>query len=38
MLFMKDKSKLLSYVVAGGLSYGAGENIFHFLFKVCLLV
>ena len=31
---MQDKSKLLSYVVASGLTYGAGESIFHFLFKV----
>ena len=33
--YMQDKSKLLSYVIASGLTYGAGENIFHFLFKVC---
>jgi len=28
-----DKSKLMTYVVASGLTYGAGENIFHFWFK-----
>ena len=30
----KDKTKLCSYVIAAGLLYGAGEGIFHFLFKV----
>lgn len=29
-----DKSKFTSYVVAAGLTYGEGESIFHFLFKV----
>jgi len=28
-----NKSKLMTYVVAGGLLYGEGENLFHFLFK-----
>ncbi|KAJ8289022.1 hypothetical protein COCON_G00016810 [Conger conger] len=28
-----DKSKFDSYVVASGLQYGMGENIFHFFFK-----
>lgn len=34
LTYMQDKSKLLSYVVASGLTYGTGESIFHFLFKV----
>ena len=29
-----NKSKLLTYVIASGLTYGGGENIFHYLFKV----
>ncbi len=28
-----NKSKLLTYIVAAGLTYGAGEDIFHYLFK-----
>lgn len=28
-----NKAKLVTYVVASGLTYGAEENIFHFLFK-----
>uniref|UniRef100_UPI003AABC027 adenylate kinase 7-like n=1 Tax=Centroberyx gerrardi TaxID=166262 RepID=UPI003AABC027 len=28
------KSKLTGYVVAGGLQYGKGENLFHYFFKV----
>ncbi|XP_065055319.1 adenylate kinase 7-like [Rhopilema esculentum] len=28
-----NKSKLLTYVVASGLTYGAGEDLFHYLFK-----
>ncbi|KAL5008400.1 hypothetical protein ScPMuIL_013981 [Solemya velum] len=28
-----NKAKLVTYVVASGLSYGAEENIFHYLFK-----
>ncbi|CAI8007084.1 Adenylate kinase 7 [Geodia barretti] len=28
-----DRTKLTSYVVAAGLLYGAGEGLFHFLFK-----
>ena len=31
---LQDKSKFVTYVVAPGLTYGAGENLFHFLFKV----
>ena len=30
----QDKSKLQMYVIASGLTYGIGEGIFHFLFKV----
>jgi hypothetical protein len=37
IVHVQDKSKLLSYVVASGLTYGAGENLFHFLFKVLSL-
>ena len=29
-----EKTKFTSYVVAAGLTYGEGESIFHFLFKV----
>eukprot|EP00794_Sanderia_malayensis_P019922 gene19922-21874_t len=32
-----NKSKLLTYVVAAGLTYGAGEDIFHYLFKTAWL-
>ncbi|PFX27190.1 adenylate kinase 7-like [Stylophora pistillata] len=28
-----NKSKFITYVVAAGLTYGSGEDIFHFLFK-----
>ncbi|KAK2150919.1 hypothetical protein LSH36_382g01056 [Paralvinella palmiformis] len=28
-----NKSKLVTYVIAAGLTYGAGEHIFHYLFK-----
>ena len=28
-----NKSKLMTYVIAAGLMYGEGENLFHFLFK-----
>ncbi|XP_013392761.1 adenylate kinase 7 [Lingula anatina] len=28
-----NKQKLVTYVVASGLTYGGGENIFHYLFK-----
>ncbi|XP_068683125.1 adenylate kinase 7-like isoform X1 [Montipora foliosa] len=28
-----NKAKFITYVVASGLTYGAGEDIFHFLFK-----
>ncbi|XP_070577004.1 adenylate kinase 7-like [Ptychodera flava] len=28
-----NKAKFVTYVVASGLTYGAGENIFHYLFK-----
>ena len=30
---IQDKSKLITYIVAAGLTYGQGEDIFHFLFK-----
>ena len=33
-LWLQNKSKLLTYVIATGLTYGAGESIFHYLFKV----
>jgi len=33
-LIFQNKSKFQTYVVASGLMYGMGENIFHFLFKV----
>lgn len=32
-----NKSKLMTYVVASGLTYGEGENLFHFLFKTAWL-
>lgn len=31
---MQDKSRLITYVVAAGLTYGQGEDIFHFMFKM----
>ena len=33
-LNLQNKTKLVTYVVASGLTYGAEENIFHYLFKV----
>ena len=33
---LQNKSKLVTYVIAAGLTYGAGEHIFHYLFKVRL--
>lgn len=33
---MQNKAKLVTYVVASGLTYGAEEHIFHYLFKVSL--
>ncbi len=33
LIYIQDKSKLISYVVAAGLTYGQGENILHYLFK-----
>ena len=30
----QDKTRFLTYVVAAGLPYGAGEEIFHYFFKV----
>ena len=30
----QDKTRFLTYVVAAGLPYGAGEDIFHYFFKV----
>ena len=32
-----NKSKLVTYVVAAGLTYGHGEDIFHYLFKAAWL-
>ena len=32
-----NKAKLVTYVVAAGLTYGCGEHIFHYLFKVMLM-
>lgn len=32
---VQSKSKLATYVIASGLTYGAGEDIFHYLFKAC---
>lgn len=32
--FKQKKSKIISYVVASGLQYGKGENLFHYFFKV----
>lgn len=34
----QKKAKLLGYVVACGLQYGLGENLFHFFFKVSVRV
>ena len=34
MFPLQNKSKLVTYVVASALSYGAEEHIFHYLFKV----
>lgn len=36
ILFLQNKAKLVTYVVASGLTYGAEEHIFHYLFKVSL--
>ena len=33
---LQKKAKLSGYVVASGLQYGRGENIFHYFFKVAL--
>uniref|UniRef100_A0A3P8UR02 Adenylate kinase 7a n=1 Tax=Cynoglossus semilaevis TaxID=244447 RepID=A0A3P8UR02_CYNSE len=33
-----SKSKLIGYVVASGLQYGKGENLFHYFFKVSWLM
>ena len=33
-IYHQDKSKLQSYVIASGLQYGQGENVFHLMFKV----
>lgn len=32
--FLQKKYKLTGYVVACGLQYGKGENLFHYFFKV----
>nr|XP_020459736.1 adenylate kinase 7-like isoform X2 [Monopterus albus] len=34
----ENKSKLTGYVVASGLQYGKGENLFHYFFKVSWLM
>lgn len=34
LTFSQSKSKLIGYVVASGLQYGKGENLFHYFFKV----
>ena len=34
-LNVQGKNKLLTYVVAAGVTYGAEENMLHYLFKVC---
>lgn len=34
ILYLQNKAKLVTYVVASGLTYGAEEHIFHYLFKV----
>lgn len=34
LLIYQKKCKLIGYVVACGLQYGQGENLFHFFFKV----
>ena len=31
---LQDKNKLITYVVASGLTYGLEEEVFHFFFKV----
>ena len=33
-LFLQNKNKLITYVVASGMTYGEGESIFHYHFKV----
>ncbi len=33
-LGLTDKKKLLTYVVATGLTYGMEENVFHYMFKL----
>ena len=32
-LGLTNKKKLLTFVVASGLTYGMGENVFHYMFK-----
>uniref|UniRef100_A0A3P8SCB6 Adenylate kinase 7a n=1 Tax=Amphiprion percula TaxID=161767 RepID=A0A3P8SCB6_AMPPE len=34
LVFTLKKSKLIGYVVASGLQYGKGENLFHYFFKI----
>jgi hypothetical protein len=36
-LLFQNKAKLVTYVIASGLTYGAEESIFHYLFKVTVL-
>ncbi|XP_024912672.1 adenylate kinase 7-like isoform X2 [Cynoglossus semilaevis] len=38
LTFSQSKSKLIGYVVASGLQYGKGENLFHYFFKVSWLM
>ena len=33
-VLFQNKAKLVTYVIASGLTYGAEESIFHYLFKV----
>lgn len=35
--YFQNKAKLVTYVVASGLTYGAEEHIFHYLFKVSVI-
>lgn len=34
LLTLQKGSRLTGYVVASGLQYGKGENLFHYFFKV----
>ena len=37
ILLFQNKAKLVTYVIASGLTYGMEESIFHYLFKVSLV-